>query len=294
MTAALWILAAALLALGWGWYSSALVITTDRDFVDKSPADFGVPYQIVNFRSEDGTALAGWFVPSASWSDVTLFLCHGFGACRANILPRTIFLNRRGGYNLFYLDFRNHGDSGGEASSLSKRESEDLAAAVRFVRENWPERSKRLGFFGSSMGGSVVLTTAAKMKDVLAAAAESPFSDFNDTVARYGRLFHNVPRFIAPYTLFFVRKRLGFDPEEFSPIHHIQGIAPRPVFLIQGDSDARMPVSEGNSLFAAAGEPKELWTVPGADHGEAAAAAGTLYEERLLEFYKKAFGGAAS
>jgi fermentation-respiration switch protein FrsA (DUF1100 family) len=52
-----------------------------------------------------------------------------------------------------------------------------------------------------------------------------------------------------------------------------------------------MPASEGEVLFAAAGEPKTLWTIPGADHGEAAEKAGAEYQERLLKFYGEAFAG---
>ncbi len=40
-------------------------------------------------------------------------------------------------------------------------------------------------------------------------------------------------------------------------------------------------------LHAAAGEPKELWIIPGADHGGTLAAAGGEYEKRVGEFFDK-------
>ena len=49
----------------------------------------------------------------------------------------------------------------------------------------------------------------------------------------------------------------------------------------------RMPVEDGQALFAAAGEPKEFWIVQGGDH----IAAHDLYPEeharRVSEFFRK-------
>jgi fermentation-respiration switch protein FrsA (DUF1100 family) len=90
-------------------------------------------------------------------------------------------------------------------------------------------------------------------------------------------------------TLLFTKLRLGLDPEKDAPLRHIHKIAPRPLLLIQGDSDLRMPPSEGERLYARAQEPKTLWTVPGADHGEVSELTGAEYQDRLLEFFKTAF-----
>jgi fermentation-respiration switch protein FrsA (DUF1100 family) len=40
-------------------------------------------------------------------------------------------------------------------------------------------------------------------------------------------------------------------------------------------------------LYAAAGDPKELWVIPGADHGGTLAAAGSEYEKRVGEFFDR-------
>ena len=56
---------------------------------------------------------------------------------------------------------------------------------------------------------------------------------------------------------------------------------------IPGQRRRRQIRGWAHRLFAAAGEPKELWIVPGADHGEAHAFAGEEYERRVLEFYSK-------
>jgi fermentation-respiration switch protein FrsA (DUF1100 family) len=96
----------------------------------------------------------------------------------------------------------------------------------------------------------------------------------------------------VPYTFWWVRRRLGFDFEESSPERFVAKISPRPLFLLQGGVDLRMPPSEGEALLNAAGEPKTLWTVPGADHAKLWEVAGADYEERLLRFFEGALGKA--
>ncbi len=274
----------------WGWYSSGLVMHLSRFPLHAIPATFGLPSETINFSSEDGVPLAGWFIEASPASDVTLIVCHGYGANRSDVLPSTHFLNKRGGYNLLYFDFRNHGESGGNVTSLGALEQRDLRAAIAYLKKEKPAQCARLGLFGLSMGGSVALSVAAKTPSVAAVAAESAFSSYDEVIARFARLFYHVPRYpFIPITLTFVKLRFGFTPDSFSPIHSIDRISPRPVFLIQGDSDARMPVSEGEALYARAKEPKALWTVPGADHAQVAEVAGAEFERRLLEFFAGVF-----
>jgi len=47
------------------------------------------------------------------------------------------------------------------------------------------------------------------------------------------------------------------------------------------------PQKPGRKLFAAAGEPKELWIIPGADHGGTFVSAGSMYGAKGGEFFDK-------
>ena len=65
----------------------------------------------------------------------------------------------------------------------------------------------------------------------------------------------------------------------------IGSIAPRPVFLIyaapgMGGEDVRQP-----KYFAAAGQPKSIWKVPGAEHTGGIEARPLEFERRVIEFY---------
>jgi pimeloyl-ACP methyl ester carboxylesterase len=269
----------------WGYLSSNILLKVPRISLDINPKTFGYDFESFATTTEDDIEIKGWFIPSKKPSRSTIIVLHGWGANRSDVLGFTFFLGKF--YNLVYFDFRNHGDSGGKKSSLTVLEVRDFMAVVNYLKKEKKNFIEHLGVFGFSMGGSVAITGAAKMPEIQAVAAESPFSSFDNTVYRYAKLFYGAPRFIVPLTLFFTKIRLGVDPEKWSPIYHIEKIAPRPVLIIQGEGDARMPVTEGQALFNAALEPKDLWTVPLADHGGIQEVDPIEYQKRILKFFEQ-------
>src|SRR6185295_19270284 len=54
--------------------------------------------------------------------------------------------------------------------------------------------------------------------------------------------------------------------DEYSPLAAIEQIAPLPLLLVHGERDVIIPPEHSKRLFAAAGEPKELWLVPDVGH----------------------------
>ena len=66
-------------------------------------------------------------------------LCHGWGDNKGDMLQRGDFLRAR--FNLFLFDFRYHGDSEGDRTSLCACESWDIAAAYDCLKSKRPGRS---------------------------------------------------------------------------------------------------------------------------------------------------------
>ena len=269
----------------WGYLSSNLIMKIPRAPTEAIPRTFGYEFEPFSVQSEDDIPLEGWFVPAKKRSSTTLFVLHGWGANRSDVLPSTIFLGEH--YNLVYFDFRNHGVSGGEESSLTCSEMKDFIAVVKYTKLNRAPMCRQMAVFGFSMGASVAIVGSTKLPDMQAVVAESPFASFNEIVSRFAERFYGIPRFIVPLTLIFTRMRLGFDPEECAPLYHVAKLSPRPLFIIQAASDASMPVSEGQGIYETAKEPKEIWIVPNADHGEVFEKTGVEYQKRILAFYQK-------
>ncbi|HNB54830.1 MAG TPA: alpha/beta hydrolase, partial [Anaerolineales bacterium] len=80
--------------------------------------------------------------------------------------------------------------------------------------------------------------------------------------------------------------RTGVNPWQVSPVDDIAGISPRPVLLIYGEQEAASGRAE--MQFDAAGEPKELWIVPGGAHGQNYLVAPEEYARRVVEFFNTA------
>lgn len=276
------------LLLGWGWFSSNLILRLPRLPLGTVPEEYGISAERVQWMTEDGLIIRGWFIPGRPSQQATIIILHGWGANRSDVLPSTFFLSRRGGYHLLYFDFRNHGESEGTVCSLGGLELKDFSAAVAFLRQHKPQQSMRIGVYGLSMGAAVAIVGAAQHPEIQAVVAESPFASYQEAVIRMGKLFYGFPRLAVKSALVSARLRLGFDPEEYTPLRHVDRLAPRPLLLIHAARDQRVTLSEVQALYAAAGDPKTLWTVPDADHGEVAFRAPAEYERRLLDFFHRA------
>ena len=87
--------------------------------------------------------------------------------------------------------------------------------------------------------------------------------------------------------LHYVRRYLRVNPERFSPKYNVAKIAPRPVFIIHGRYDNIVPPFQAKLLFKHAGEPKEIWLVPGAKHNKCAELGGFEYKQRLSNFFRR-------
>jgi uncharacterized protein len=87
-----------------------------------------------------------------------------------------------------------------------------------------------------------------------------------------------------------VARRTGARLSDFQPLAAVPRIAPRPLLLIHGDDDTAVPPSHARRLYDAAGEPRELWTVPGAGHVGAYFADREQYLVRVVGFFERSLG----
>jgi uncharacterized protein len=81
--------------------------------------------------------------------------------------------------------------------------------------------------------------------------------------------------------------RLHHASTASDPVHAIARIAPRPTFLIHCACDLMIPLSEAQALYAASGDPGELWVIPDLAHAESSTVA-EEYRERIVRFFSLA------
>ena len=255
------------------------------------PEQLGLRYEKVSFKTSDGLSLKGWFIPSPRGPQEkrTLIMCHGWGDNKGELLRFTHFLNDIAGLNLFYFDFRSHGESEGEITTLGYYELIDFAAAIRYLMDNKPWAVEHLGVFGQSMGAAVTVMSMPDHPEIKAAVLESPFTDYRQVVRQWAWNRFHIPYFpIIVVTLWMLRWRVGeAGVATYSPRRFIAKIAPRPLLIIGGQDDALMPESDVRKLFSAAKEPKQLWIVPEAVHAKCHERGGLEYETRVTGFFNR-------
>jgi dipeptidyl aminopeptidase/acylaminoacyl peptidase len=253
------------------------------------PSEFKADYEEVSFASADGIVLKGWLVKPSHpvTKSPAIIICHGIGANRSDFAELAASLSHRG-YFVLLFDFRAHGESGGRRTSLGYHEQKDVIAALDFLKTRNEINPGRIGIYGFSLGGSTAILAAARAGAFKAVVADSAFTSLRDQAREAITGFYHLPSF--PFLQLAV---LGYEfyfqtnVDSISPVRVIATISPKPVLIIAGEGDELIPADNGRKLYAAAGDPKELWIIPGADHGGTLAAAGSGYEKRVGEFFDR-------
>jgi dipeptidyl aminopeptidase/acylaminoacyl peptidase len=288
LAATMLLLASILALLLWlVWRASTRLIRPPHRRAEKSPADYQLAFENISFTTHDGLTLRGWFIP-APRANGTIILCHGYtGDCSPDLQYAPMFLAR--GYNTLYFDFRGHGASDGNYTSLVFFERRDLLAAIDFLRARGIER---IGLLGFSMGGAIALATAPLSPIVIGVVSDCAFAELQ-TVIRTELRRRGVPSIITAamsWSIVAVASlRLRANLFSADPIHWVNRSAPRAMLIMHAENDADVPVSEARRMFAAAKEPKALWIVPHAQHRDIEAVACDEYRARIIGFFDRAF-----
>jgi alpha-beta hydrolase superfamily lysophospholipase len=255
-----------------------------RDNYTFSPWEVQVPHESIGFATDDGVTLRGWWFPRPE-SDQVVIASTGHKGVKTDLLGISSGLWRAGN-NVLIFDFRGCGESDLVPLSIGYHERRDLQAAARFARERVARA--RLGLIGYSMGAAVSLLVAAGDADIRAVVADSAYATLTGVIAAAYRR----RRLPAPPILALSDRyngwRYGYRFGELRPVDIVGQLAPRPLLIIHGTRDAVTPVDHAYQLYAAAGEPKELWIAEGAHHCGAYFLDRQEYVARVADFFARA------
>ncbi len=238
--------------------------------------------EAVTIPSASGSTLSGWYLPARA-NAPTVILLHGVRGNRLSMLSRARFLHQAG-YSVLLFDFQAHGESSGQHITLGYLESKDAQAAVAFVRAKNP--GSKIALLGTSLGGAAALLAHPPLS-VDAMILELVYPTITQACEDRIILRLGSPgKYLAPLLTCQLRPRLGIGPEDLRPIDQVGRIT-IPKFFIAGAEDKNTTLAESQALFAAAAEPKQCWSVPGAGHIDLHPFVKTEYEKRVLEFLQK-------
>ena len=248
-------------------------------------ANLGAPHEPVAFTTSDGLTLRGWYVPSRNGAAVVAFPGRAGPQKPARMLVRH-------GYGVLLFDRRGEGESDGDPNAFGWAMDRDLKAAATFLRHRPDVKPNRIGGIGLSVGGEMLIQTAAESTAFKAVVSEG-------AGARSLRENLEKPRRLSELSALGVSLGLTAGVALFSnhlPPPNLKQlsarIAPRSVFFIYALHGTGGEEKQLNpKYYAAAGAPKQIWEIPEAAHTGGIDARPQEYERRVVGFFDDALLG---
>lgn len=236
-----------------------------------TPSADGYTFEEIQFTSQDGTQLSGWFIPAQTNALGTIIHFHGNAQ---NMSAHYSFVSwlPANGFNLFVFDYRGYGKSEGTLSR--KGVYNDSVAAIKYIKTRTDINQNKLILFGQSLGGANVLAVSGdhQFAGVIGVVSDSAF-------ASYKRVALDHTTLLKPLAALLIRDR-------YSPKDRVKNIAPVPLLLIHGTDDQVVPYKHAQILFKNAQKPKNLWTIRGGTHTQALGPYRAEIAPKLLEQFK--------
>lgn len=228
------------------------------------PERFGVTAEDCWLTAEDGVRLHGWYAEGIdSDLDITLLWYHGnAGNITHRLENMRDLLNL--GVNVFIIDYRGYGKSDGSPDEPGIYK--DGIAAYDYLITEKEHTKENIVLFGKSLGAAVAVEVATQ-RGVRGMILESAFTD--------AKAMANIIMPFLPVGAVISSK--------FNSIGKIKNMYV-PVLFTHGDRDTIVPVDLGKKLFEAANEPKEFYTIHGADHNDTYIVGGEEYYNKIKQF----------
>ena len=208
-----------------------------------TPGDAGFAYQDVSITTSDGVRLHGWFV-AANQAKATVLFLHGNAGNISHRLD-SIAIFRELGLDVFIIDYRGYGQSEGKPSEQGTYL--DARAAWEYLVNDREIAPHKIVIFGRSLGGAVASWLAAQTTPG-AVILESTFTSAPDMAHR-----------LYPFLPVRLMTRLKYSVKE-----NVKGLS-SPLLVVHSRQDEVIPFDMGESIFAAAPEPKQMLVITG-DH----------------------------
>ena len=205
-----------------------------------TPAAYGLQYEDVSIRTEDGETLHAWWIPAAERRGAVL-LFHGNAGNISHRIEYARMFHELGLATLL-VDYRGYGRSSGSPSEEGTYR-DALASWGWLAAQGLAGRD--IVVFGESLGGAVACWLAARERP-RALVLASTFTSLPDLGAE-------VYRFLPVRLL----ARFQYNTRE------CLGRVEAPVLIAHSPRDDIVPYAHGQRLYAAAREPKQFLELAG-------------------------------
>ena len=229
--------------------------------IPETPRNLGIAYEDINFKTDDGKLLNGWFVP-AKGAKITVLYCHGNAGNIYHRLHKVKFFYEMG-VNFFIFDYRGYGKSAGNPSE--KGLYKDAQAAYDYIISRSDVDRNKIVVYGKSLGGPVAADLCLHRK----ASALILEGSFASVALRAQQLYP-----FLPMKLLITQK--------YNAMVKVSNIR-IPKLIAHGRNDEVISFRHGEILFKSAAEPKQFLPFNGG-HNDDIFVTSHIYEGELKRF----------
>lgn len=219
-------------------------------------------FEKVNINTSGGVQLEGWYIKTAGAAKGTVLMFHGHGSRKGLIYDEGAAF-RQLGYHTLLLDFRAHGNSGGNTCTIGYLEGEDVKLAYDFIKN---KGEKNIVLWGISMGAAAI--TKAMDEYALQPSKiilEMPFASLQQAAAGRIKIMGLPGEPLATFVTFWGGALNGIwafnmKPEEFAKKITV------PTLLQWGKQDPRVQQQETDAIYQSLAGKKQLVVYETAGH----------------------------
>lgn len=263
------------------WVATIYAVThPPRQAVATTPEQYSLICKDVQFTTDDGVTLKGWYVNSLaanhprtdeSWRELrpAVVMCHGYRGTRDQLLHPLGIQLAKAGYDLLLIDMRGHGLSDDAPVSFGTTEAADVIAAVRFLQDQPGVDDDRIGVLGSGMGGYAAILAGPRCKGVQCVVAMDTYPSVPLVFRRVAEQMH-MPGELGTAFTWGMSAYFGHRLIDDNAADAARNFTDRGLLLVSGSADDRVRSEDLDPVITAASSNAARLVVPGARAGEAA------------------------
>ena len=236
----------------------------------------------------DGTRLHAYYVAAPSPTSKTAVIVHGYTDNAIRMMMIGYLYNHNLGFNILLPDLRYSGLSEGNAFQMGWLDRKDVMQWMNIANEIYGE-STQMVVHGISMGGATTMMVSGEQQPdyVKCFVDDCGYTSVWDQFKKELKEDFGLPTFPLMHTTSLLCDWVyDWNFKEASALEQVKKCQ-LPMLFIHGDKDDYVPTWMVYELYKAKPEPKELWTVPNADHATSYKLNKQEYTEKVKQFTNK-------
>ena len=238
--------------------------------------------------SPDNIRLHAYYVAAPTPTAKTAVIVHGYTDNAIRMMMIGYLYNRNLGYNILLPDLRYSGLSEGEAFQMGWLDRKDVMQWMEVANQIYGD-STRMVVHGISMGAATTMMVSGEAQPdyVKCFVEDCGYTSVWDQFGKELKEQFGLPEFPLMYTANWLCDwTYGWSFSEASAEEQGRKCS-LPRLFIHGEKDDYVPTWMVYDLYATKPEPKEIWTVPNADHATSYKLNKETYTEKVKQFTDK-------